>query len=259
MGIELAVVSLTAFLTAILTFFSGFGLGTILLPVMLLFFPPEISVALTGAVHFLNNIFKLGLTYKNIDRDTALKFGIPAIMAAFAGANVLFYIPAENHIFTYTAYGRELFVTPLKLTLAVLLFLFALADLLPYFKKLTFEKDKLILGGVLSGFFGGLSGHQGALRSAFLIKAGLSKEAFVATGVAVSSCIDFTRLGVYFSNFRSDLTEGQLILVAAGSLSAFAGAFLGNKLLKKITLQSLQYLVAFALIIISFALGTGLI
>ena len=33
-----------------------------------------------------------------------------------------------------------------------------------------------------SGFFGGLSGMQGALRSAFLARAGLSKEAFVASG-----------------------------------------------------------------------------
>ena len=69
-----------------------------------------------------------------------------------------------------------------------------------------FGKDKLPLGGILSGFFGGLSGHQGALRSAFLIKAGLSKESFIVTGIVVSMFIDFTRLSVYASkitkNFR---------------------------------------------------------
>jgi acyl-CoA reductase-like NAD-dependent aldehyde dehydrogenase len=41
----------------------------------------------------------------------------------------------------------------------------------------------LPVGGLLSGFFGGLSGHQGALRSVFLLRAGLTKESFIATGV----------------------------------------------------------------------------
>ena len=60
---ELAVISLVAFLTAILTFFSGFGLGTILMPVFAIFFPVDIAIALTGVVHFSNNLFKLSLIH----------------------------------------------------------------------------------------------------------------------------------------------------------------------------------------------------
>ena len=56
---EVAIISLVAFLAAILTFFSGFGLGTILTPIMMIYFPVEIAVAFTGIVHFSNNIFKL--------------------------------------------------------------------------------------------------------------------------------------------------------------------------------------------------------
>ena len=52
-------VSAVALAAAGLTLFSGFGLGTLLLPALLLFFPPEMAVALTAIVHFLNNIFKL--------------------------------------------------------------------------------------------------------------------------------------------------------------------------------------------------------
>ena len=84
--------------------------------------------------------------------------------------------------------------------------IFALLDLIPYLSKLEFGKDKLPLGGILSGFFGGLSGHQGALRSAFLIKAGLSKESFIATGIVVSMFIDFTRLSVYASKIKKNLS-----------------------------------------------------
>ena len=56
---EILIISVVAFFAAILTFFSGFGLGTILTPVMMIFFPVEIAVAFTGIVHFSNNIFKL--------------------------------------------------------------------------------------------------------------------------------------------------------------------------------------------------------
>ncbi|MFW6290263.1 MAG: hypothetical protein ACOC0R_04780 [Mariniphaga sp.] len=54
---ELIIISIAAFFTAVLTFFSGFGLGTILMPVFALFFPVDIAIALTGVVHFTNNLF----------------------------------------------------------------------------------------------------------------------------------------------------------------------------------------------------------
>ena len=53
------IISMTAFLAAVLTFFSGFGLGTLLAPVMMLFFPAEVAIAMTGIVHLINNILKL--------------------------------------------------------------------------------------------------------------------------------------------------------------------------------------------------------
>jgi uncharacterized membrane protein YfcA len=56
---EIVAVSVVALLASLLTFFSGFGLGTILTPVMVFFFPIEVAIALTGVVHFTNNIFKL--------------------------------------------------------------------------------------------------------------------------------------------------------------------------------------------------------
>jgi hypothetical protein len=53
---EIVIICLATFFTAILTFFSGFGLGTILLPVFAIFSPGDIAIALTGVVHFSNNL-----------------------------------------------------------------------------------------------------------------------------------------------------------------------------------------------------------
>lgn len=254
---EYVIISVTAFLVAILTFFSGFGLGTILTPVLMIFFPVELAIALTGVVHFFNNVFKIILVGKNADKSVVLRFGIPAVVAAFAGAWVLLNIPDASPLFTYQLAGKTWEVYPVKFLISVLLIIFASMDLIPYLQRLEFGKDKLPLGGFLSGFFGGLSGNQGALRAAFLIRAGLSKEAFIGTAVVVSTFVDFTRLSVYSTRFlKSGLVENIPIVLCA-TLSAIAGAFLGNKLLKKITLKSLQTIVAIMLILLSIALALG--
>ncbi len=256
---EIFIISLTAFLVAILTFFSGFGLGTILTPVFMVFFPVDLAIALTGVVHFFNNIFKLFLVGKNADKQVLIRFGIPAVIAAFLGAWLLLNIPDIKPLFTYEMFGKHFEVFPVKFIISVLLIIFACIDFIPYFNKLQFGKDKLPVGGALSGFFGGLSGNQGALRSAFLIKAGLSKEAFVATAVVVSTFVDFTRLSMYATGFtKSGLTD-NLMLVASATVAGIAGAYIGNKLLKKVKLGFLQVTVAIMLVLLSLALGAGII
>ena len=256
---EIIIISVAAFLIAILTFFSGFGLGTILTPVFMIFFPVDLAIALTGVVHFFNNIFKLFLVGKKADKRVVLRFGIPAVIAAFAGAWLLLQITDLSPLFSYEIGEKTFEVSPVKFIISILLITFAAIDLIPYFTNLQFGKDKLPVGGVLSGFFGGLSGNQGALRSAFLIKAGLSKEAFIATAVVVSTFVDFTRLTVYATRFTSAGLEENLTVVLSATLAGVAGAFIGNKLLKKVTLKFIQKLVAIMLILISLALGAGLI
>jgi uncharacterized membrane protein YfcA len=90
-----------------------------------------------------------------------------------------------------------------------------------------------------------------------LIKAGLSKEAFIGTAVVVSTFVDFSRLSVYATRFAQTDLSDNIQLVTIATLSAIAGAYLGNKLLKKVTLKFLQVTVAIMLILISVALGAG--
>lgn len=173
---EIVIISVAAFFTAILTFFSGFGLGTILMPVFALFFPVDIAIALTGVVHFANNIFKMGLVGKMASKPVLIRFGVPAILASFAGAWVLLLITGWPSIYEYQLWGNTFEITPVKLIIAVLLLFFSLLEVLPVLQKIEFGGNRLILGGILSGFFGGLAGIQGAFRSAFLIKADSRKR-----------------------------------------------------------------------------------
>ena len=257
MGIVL--ICLAAFFASLLTFFSGFGLGTILMPVFALFFPLEMAITLTGVVHLLNNFFKMYLVGKEANWKVVIKFGAPAIISAMIGAWLLISFSETTEWLTYTIGEKEFFITPIKVLVAFLMFGFAFLELLPFFKKLEFAENKLFIGGVISGFFGGLSGHQGALRSAFLIKCGLSKESFIATGVMISSVIDISRVSVYFTKYSSIGMEENINLILAAVLAAFTGALIGKKLLKKITASFVQITVAVMIMIMAIAIGIGII
>lgn len=252
-------IGLVALLGSGLTLFSGFGLGTLMLPVFALFFPIEIAVALTAVVHFLNNMFKLALLGKHADKGVILRFGIPALVAAFLGAKALLLFSDLPALYSYSINDKSFSVEPVKLVVALLIILFAVLELSPKFSKISFDKKYLPFGGLLSGFFGGLSGHQGALRSMFLIKAGLTKEAYIATGVVIAVIIDLSRMVVYATIFKSVREGINYSLLAVATLCAFAGAYIGNKLMKKITIETLHTIVAVMLLIIALLLGAGII
>lgn len=254
---DLFLIALTAFATAILTFFSGFGLGTLLAPVMMLFFTPELAIALTGVVHFFNNLFKLFLVGRHAKRQVLIRFGVPAVAAAFLGAWVMVQIPSGTSFFSYGLAGRMYEVDQLSFFIGLLLLVFAILELLPQMKRLEIGAKWLPIGGVLSGFFGGLSGHQGALRTAFLMKMGLSKEAFIGTAVVVSAFVDVSRIGVYVRGIGLSQLQNEKELLLVATCSAISGAWLGNSLLKKVSMDALRMLVGLMLLAIAFALCLG--
>lgn len=252
---DLIVVCTVALAASLLTFFSGFGLGTLLLPAFALFMPLPQAVAATAVVHGLNGLFKLALVGRHVDRGIVLRFGLPAVLAAFAGAWVLGLLGDLPPLYGWEGFGRSFSTTPIALTLGVLLMLFALVELVPALRDREFHPRWMPLGGALSGFFGGLAGMQGALRSAFLTRAGLDKHAFVATGAAIAVLIDAVRTATYARDLAAEFARLDLVLLGAAVASAFLGAWLGNRMLKKVTLRGVQRVVAALL----FVFATGLI
>lgn len=256
---QLAVICGVAFAASLLTFFTGFGLGTLLLPAFAAFFPAEVAVALTAVVHFLNSVFKLLLVGRHANVRVAVRFGVPAIAAAFGGALVLGWLAGREALLTYELAGRSFEVSPVAFVIAVLMVAFAALELWPRFKRVSIPLRYLPVGGLLTGFFGGLSGHQGALRSAFLIRAGLEKASFIATGVVIAAVVDVTRLAVYSERFfAADLVRNAPLLGAA-ALAAFAGAVAGAQLLHKVSLRFIEVGVAVLLVLVAAGLGSGML
>lgn len=255
----LLIIAIAAFGASLLTLFSGFGLGTLLMPVVAVFFPIVTAVALTAFVHLLNNLFKLATLWRAIDWNVTLRFGIPALIATIPGAWLLTLLSSGESIAFYTFAGIDAVITPVKLVVGLLLILFACVEWFGIATQLQISARLLPAGGLLSGFFGGLSGHQGAFRSIFLLHAGLDTKAFVASNAAIATLVDLTRLAVYGLNVGLLFADVEPTVLAVATLAAFAGVMAGNAGIHKVTIAAVQKLVAMLLLVLGILLMTGLL
>jgi len=243
-----------AFAASLLTFFSGFGLGTLLTPVFAIFFPIDIAIASTALVHFFNNIFKFIITAKHINKRVLFEFGLPSFFAATGGAFMLFFLADAEVLYTYQLAHHQFEITIMKCAIGIMIILFSVLENV---KSKSMEQKSLFFGGLLSGFCGGLSGNQGALRSMFLNSIQLTKEAYIATGVAIACFTDVARLGVYYKTMTLANTDAKLILFA--TVAAITGAFIGKKLLSKTTDAFINKFVQVFLILMGTLLCLGVV
>jgi len=118
------------------------------------------------------------------------------------------------------------------------------------------------IGGLLTGFMGGVSGQQGALRSMFLLKSDFNAQQFIATGVLIAVLIDLARLPTYalaLANVSADVSSREIGLVVCGTASAFVGAWFGARFMKQTRIGVIRSLVAALMFAIGVALVFGVI
>ena len=123
------IVCLVALGASFLTLFSGFGLSTLLMPAFALFFPLETAIAMTAVVHLANNVFKLVLVGRKVNKEVLLKFALPGVAAAFVGAWLLTYFSELPPIASYDIGQRGFQVSVVKVVIGVLMIGFALIEL----------------------------------------------------------------------------------------------------------------------------------
>jgi hypothetical protein len=114
------------------------------------------------------------------------------------------------------------------------LLLFAgVSGLAGWSERMHFGRGTAWLAGALSGFFGGIVGNQGGIRSAALMGFQLSKEGLVATATATGVLVDAARMPVYLvTQGRSLLQVGIYIVLA--TVGCLIGTFWGVRLLEGI-------------------------
>ncbi|MGH2569384.1 MAG: sulfite exporter TauE/SafE family protein [Bacteroidota bacterium] len=235
--VNFIVILVVTFIVSTLTLLTGFGVGTVLTPVFALFYDAKTAVLLVSIVHLSNNLLKLGLFRRHINKEIFLKFGLISLVGAAAGSLLQHQLAGDS----------------VRSALAVFLVLAGGVEFIPRTAKFKIPRSLDFLGGFFSGFLGGLIGNQGAIRSAYLLNYDLSKESFIATATAIAVVIDLTRIPVYLYNQMEHVEAAALPLLVV-TLVAFGGTLYGKSLLRKISLERFRTIVAGFLIVMGVVL-----
>jgi len=185
-------------------------------PIFLLWFEPHHAIAGVAIVHGAHNAAKSRMLRTHIDRNALRRFGWALLLGALIGALLQTVIPPD----------------PLLLLVGIALIVLPLLKISESWTNLRLPEAEDRIGGFGSGFLGGLTGHQGALRAMFLRQRLPDKAEYAATAAILALVVDFTRIPVYLWNDTTVLTVNPLLLVGF-VVTALVGAQIGRVWLEK--------------------------
>lgn len=207
---------ISALIAEIIGTMAGFGSSTIFLPVALFFYDFRTALILVAIFHMSGNIGRITFFRYGFNLKILLLFGIPSVIFTLAGALLVNYISQPL----------------LKMILGIFLLIYVTVTLWKPDMRVKRNKRNHLAGGGLSGFFAGLIGTGGALRSAFLTSFDLEKSVYISTAAAISLAVDITRIPVYINS--GFLPEELIIYIPFLFLIAVTGSFIGKKIVGKI-------------------------
>jgi uncharacterized membrane protein YfcA len=197
---------------------AGFGIGSVLTPILSLRFDVRLAIALVSLPHFAGTLVRLILVRTHIDRDVLLGFGIASALGGLVGAALQSF--AQSAL--------------LAVVFGALLVFAGLGSLTGFATRMRFgDRTLALIGGALSGLLGGLVGNQGGIRAAALLGFDVDKEAFVATATAVALVVDGARIPVYLATQGADLAP-QAPLIGTLAIGAMLGTLAGGWTLRRL-------------------------
>lgn len=214
---ELLLVAIGSFLAAALTVPAGFGLSTILTPLVLLLMGPHEAVAVVAVVHGAHNAGKFAALRESVDFEAFRRYGVWLVFGAILGAALQNEVPQK----------------PLLALIGAFLVSLPLLSMSEEWTGYRIPEANDSLGGFGSGFMGGLTGHQGALRAMFLTRRLPDKMAYAATASVLALCVDLSRVPVYLL-FRYDEISQHAALTLVLVISALIGVRVGKTWLERL-------------------------
>lgn len=216
---------------------TGFGIGSLLTPVLALETGTKLAVAAVAIPHFVGTLQRFWILRKHVDRRVVLGFGITSALGGLAGA--LLHVWIKSRI--------------LGIVFGGLLLLAGVTELTGWIRRVRWGRRAAWVAGALSGMLGGLVGNQGGIRSASLLGFDVPKESFVATATAIGLFVDAARLPVYLATQgREILALWPLLLGACAAV--MIGTALGAKLLTRIPETVFRRVVAILLLVLGVAM-----
>jgi len=228
MIIELFVITLLVFIASIIGTFSGFGTSTIMVPVMLLFFPLPLTLLFVGIIHWFGDVWKMLFFATGIRKwRLIIWFAVPGVLASYLGAAMS--LSVDEALLTRILGG---------FLLAYVLFIFFKSEW-----QLPEHKLTAGAGGLASGFAAGIFGVGGAIRGAFLAAFNLPREVYLFTSGAMALVIDTTRIVGYLAGgamLEGLFLWGMIIFVPVSLI----GAWMASRLVKRVPPERFRFFIA---------------
>lgn len=196
---------------------SGFGIGSLLTPVLAWQVGTKLAVAAVSVPHVIATALRFWLLRGHVDRRLLLSFGLMSATGGITGALLQSFANSPA----------------LTLVFGCLLVFTGLMGLTGINERLRFQGWVASAAGAVSGFLGGLVGNQGGIRSAALLGFDVQRQAFVATATAVGLIVDGARLPIYLATQGSAMAELWPEMTAA-TLGAAMGTVAGARVLRMI-------------------------
>ena len=213
------VAAVAAVIAGAIASISGFGIGSVLTPVLSTQFDVRLAIAMVSLPHLAGTFVRFLIVRTRIDRDVLLGFGAASAVGGLAGAALQTVVQSSA----------------LAIIFGLLLVFAGIGSLAGFAQRMRFSgRRSALVGGALSGLLGGLVGNQGGIRAAALLGFDVQREAFVATATAVALIVDGARIPVYLVTQGSDLAPHWplIVLLAAG---AIVGTVLGGWTLRRMS------------------------
>jgi uncharacterized protein len=231
-------VCLAALVAGAIASVSGFGIGSILTPLLAAFLGTKAAVAVVSIPHFLGTVLRFALIRQHLDRRVLLTFGITSGIGGLIGA--LLHVWLHSKALGYTLGGLLVFA--------------GITGLTGIASRMRFGSTTGWIAGALSGIFGGLVGNQGGIRSAALLGFEVRNEAFVATATAIALVVDLFRMPIYAATQWRELRSSWGFMLI-GSIGVIAGTLIGQPVLRHISPAAFRTIVS----AIIFALGVWML
>jgi uncharacterized protein len=230
-GLATLLVAVTAVLAGAMASVAGFGIGSLLTPLLALQTGTKLAVAAISIPHLAGTALRFWMLRRDVDRRVLRSFGLMSAAGGLGGA------------FLHTVAGGPLLTAVLGglLVFAGMTGLTGLAD------RLRFGARTAWVAGTISGLLGGLVGNQGGIRSAAMLGFDVPKEAFVATATAVALLVDAARMPVYLATQGRDVLD-VWPLVVVGTAGVLVGTMLGERLLRRVPEKRFRRVVSFTIL-----------
>jgi uncharacterized membrane protein YfcA len=196
---------------------AGFGIGSVLTPVLALETGTRLAVAAVAIPHVIGTAQRFWLLRAHVDRRVLLGFGVASAAGGLLGA-----------LLQSVASGRGL-----TIVFGLALMATGIAELTGWMRRVRWGRRAAWVAGLVSGLLGGLVGNQGSVRSASLLGFDVPKESFVATATAIALCVDAARLPIYLATQGPEIAAlWPQLLVATGGV--IVGTAVGTRVLGRI-------------------------